>query len=256
MNSETDTRILIIDDDVKLCRLVKDYLAPFGFAVEAAHNGPDGLESLKGERLKGEKIRGSNIQAVILDVMLPGMDGFTVLKEIRQISNVPVLMLSALGDESDRIVGLELGAADYLPKTFSARALLARLRAVTRRAQISSGEKTDEAAEAEEITFKDIYINSATREVTQDDKPVNLTALEFDLLLCLARSAGRILDRDKLLDEIAGRSYDVFDRSIDVHISLLRKKLGDDPKNPRYIKTVRSVGYMFVPEDGTGEQTI
>jgi DNA-binding response OmpR family regulator len=235
MNNESQSNILIIDDDVKLCRLVKDYLAPFGFAVDAAHTGPEGLE----------KVKGSEVQAVILDVMLPGMDGFTVLKEIRQTSNVPVLMLTALGDESDRIVGLEIGADDYLPKTFSTRELLARLRAVTRRAQISPTEKSDEAAE---INFRDICINPATREVLQNGKPVMLTALEFDLLYCLARSAGRILDRDKLLDEIAGRSYDVFDRSIDVHISLLRKKLGDDPKNPRYIKTVRSVGYMFVPE--------
>jgi DNA-binding response OmpR family regulator len=128
---------------------------------------------------------------------------------------------------------------------------LARLRAVTRRSQISSTEKT---GDPEEITFKDIYINSATREVAQGGQPVALTALEFDLLYCLARSAGRILDRDKLLDEIAGRSYDIFDRSIDVHISLLRKKLGDDPKKPRYIKTVRSVGYMFVSE-GDGPES-
>jgi two-component system response regulator CpxR len=235
MNLDSESRILIIDDDTKLCRLVKDYLTPFGFAVEAAHNGPDGLE----------KVRNNDIQAVILDVMLPGMDGFTVLKEIRQFSNVPVLMLTALGDESDRIVGLEIGADDYLPKTFSTRELLARLRAVTRRVQICA---TDKNVEAEEINFHDIKINAATREVLQNGEPVNLTALEFDLLYCLARSAGRILDRDKILDEIAGRSYDVFDRSIDVHISLLRKKLGDDPKNPRYIKTVRSVGYMFVAE--------
>jgi DNA-binding response OmpR family regulator len=235
MGTDIDTRILIIDDDVKLCRLVKDYLAPFGFTVDAAHTGPDRLEKLKN----------SDADAVILDVMMPGMDGFSVLKEIRQTSNVPVLMLTALGDESDRIVGLEIGADDYLPKTFSTRELLARLRAVTRRAQMSATEKD---GEVQEISFKDIYINSATREVTQSGKPLALTALEFDLLFCLVRSAGRIMDRDKLLDEIAGRSYDVFDRSIDVHISLLRKKLGDDPKNPRYIKTVRSVGYMFVPE--------
>lgn len=238
MNSERNSRILMIDDDLKLCRLVKDYLAPFGFDVDAVHTGPDGLAKVK----TGDAH--AVIDAVILDVMLPGMDGFTVLKEIRQISSVPVLMLTALGDESDRIVGLEIGADDYLPKTFSTRELLARLRAVTRRAKISTAEKVNES---EEINFKDIQINSATREVTQDGQSIALTALEFDLLHCLARSAGRILDRDKLLDEIAGRSYDVFDRSIDVHISLLRKKLGDDPKNPRYIKTVRSVGYMFVP---------
>ncbi|MET0752097.1 MAG: response regulator transcription factor [Pyrinomonadaceae bacterium] len=233
--SDTNKRILMIDDDVKLCRLMKDYLAPFGFSVESVHTGPDGLE----------KIKETNFDAVILDLMLPGMDGISVLKQIRTFSNVPVLMLTALGDESDRIVGLEVGADDYLPKTFSTRELLARLRAVTRRSDITQAQLINAA---DEIAFSDININSATREVTQNGQSIALTALEFDLLVCLARSAGRVLDRDKLLDEIAGREYDVFDRSIDVHISLLRRKLGDDPKNPRYIKTIRSVGYMLVTE--------
>lgn len=232
---DTNKRILMIDDDAKLCRLMKDYLAPFGFGVESVHTGPDGLE----------KVKETNFDAVILDLMLPGMDGISVLKQIRTFSNVPVLMLTALGDESDRIVGLEVGADDYLPKTFSTRELLARLRAVTRRSDITQAQLINLA---DEIAFSDININSATREVTQNGQSIALTALEFDLLVCLARSAGRVLDRDKLLDEIAGREYDVFDRSIDVHISLLRRKLGDDPKNPRYIKTIRSVGYMLVPE--------
>jgi DNA-binding response OmpR family regulator len=235
MKDDMNKQILMIDDDVKLCRLVTDYLQPFGFAVEAAHTGTDGLE----------RVRNTNYDAVILDLMLPGMDGISVLKNVRTFSNVPVLMLTALGDESDRIVGLEVGADDYLPKTFSTRELLARLRAVTRRSQIS---QTHEIDNSDEVSIGDININSATREVTQNGQSVSLTALEFDLLLCLARSAGRVLDRDKLLDEIAGREYDVFDRSVDVHISILRKKLGDDPKNPRYIKTIRSVGYMIVPE--------
>jgi len=235
-SSETESkRILIIDDDQKLCRLVKDYLAPHGFFAEAAHTGIEGLE----------KVKSANFDAVILDVMLPGMDGFTVLKNIRQISDIPVLMLTALGDEADRIVGLEIGADDYLPKTFSTRELLARLRAVSRRSKISARQT---AFELNELNFQDLYINSDTREVLQNGIPLSLTALEFDLLFCLARSAGRVLDRDKLLDEIAGRSYDVFDRSIDVHISSLRRKLGDDSKNPRYIKTIRSVGYMLVAE--------
>lgn len=226
----------MIDDDVKLCRLVADYLAPFGFAVTSENTGLKGLDA----------VRNGEFHAVILDVMLPEMDGFAILKEIRQFSDVPVLMLTALGDESDRIVGLEIGADDYLPKTFSTRELLARLRAVTRRSQLTAKNSTNET---DELSLGNIYINSATREVLQDGKPLNLTALEFDLLNCLARSAGRVLDRDKLLDEVAGRSYDVFDRSVDVHISLLRRKLGDDPKNPRYIKTIRSVGYMLVPQE-------
>lgn len=233
-NSNADSPILMIDDDVKLCRLVKDYLEPFGFRVEAAHTGTDGLA----------RVKNGEFQAVILDVMLPEMNGFEVLKQLRQFSSVPVLMLTALGDESDRIVGLEIGADDYLPKTFSTRELLARLRAVTRRSNIAAEQST---ADNEEIVFSDVSINAATRDVRQNGEPIILTALEFDLLLCLARFKGRILDRDKLLDEIAGREYDVFDRSIDVHISSLRRKLGDDPKNPRYIKTIRSAGYMLVP---------
>ncbi len=223
----------MIDDDLKLCRLVKDYLAPFGFAVETANDGVSGLEAVKN----------GDFGAVILDVMMPQMDGFEVLKRIRSFSNVPVLMLTALGDESDRIVGLEIGADDYLPKTFSTRELLARLRAVTRRSQMSAAENKNET---EMLSIGDVDINLATREVKQNGNQIILTALEFDLLVCLARSKGRVLDRDKILDEIAGREYDVFDRSIDVHISSLRRKLGDDSKNPRYIKTIRSVGYMVV----------
>ncbi len=234
-NDQTKIRVLMIDDDVKLCRLVKEYLEMMGFVVESAHTGTEGLE----------KVVQGNYQAVILDVMLPGMDGFEVLKQIRKMSSVPVLMLTALGDESDRIVGLEIGADDYLPKTFSTRELLARLRAVTRRSFLTASQAKNET---EEIVVNDIHINPAARIVRQHDEPVNLTALEFDLLLCLARSAGCVLDRDKLLNEIAGRDYDVFDRSIDVHISSLRRKLGDDPKHPVYIKTVRSVGYMLVQE--------
>lgn len=230
-----ETQILMIDDDVKLCRLVKDYLSAFGFAVESANTGTHGLE----------KVKNYNFDAVILDVMLPGMDGFAVLKEIRQISSVPVLMLTALGDEADRIVGLEFGADDYLPKTFSTRELLARLRAVTRRAQITAAHSK---LETEEINIGGIRLNSATRDAAKNGAPLQLTALEFDLLSCLMRSSGRVLSRDMLLDEIAGRNYDIFDRSIDVHVSSLRRKLGDDSKNPRYIKTIRSVGYMLVPE--------
>ncbi len=224
----------MIDDDQKLCRLVTDYLTPMGYDVEAAHTGPSGLE----------KVSGTNYQAVILDVMLPGMDGFEVLRQIRRISTVPVLMLTALGDESDRIVGLEIGADDYLPKTFSTRELLARLRAVTRRSVLTSQQKR-EAVDAE-IVVNDLRLNPEARKAVLGDLLLQLTAVEFDLLVCLARAADRVLSREQLLDEISGRDYEVFDRSIDVHISLLRRKLGDDPKNPRFIKTIRSVGYMLI----------
>jgi len=230
-----DLLILMIDDDMKLCRLVREYLAPFGFLVTAKHTGPDGVS----------EVQAADYDAVILDVMLPGMDGFEVLRQIRSVSDVPVLMLTALGDEADRIVGLEIGADDYLPKTFSTRELLARLRAATRRSRMPG--KVDDGGE---IVVGDLTVNPSMRRVTRDGEGVDLTALEFDILHYLARSAGRVLNRDQILDEVAGREYDVFDRSIDVHISSLRKKLGDDVKNPRYIRTLRSVGYMFLEQEG------
>ncbi len=227
-------RLLVIDDDRKLCRLIKDYLEPMGYVVESAYTGPEGLE----QALEG------NYQAVILDVMLPGMDGFEVLKQLRRRSEVPVLMLTARGDEADRIVGLELGADDYLPKTFSSRELLARLRAVMRRTARPA--TPGEADVAPEIVVGALRVNPASRVVVLGDQPLTLTAIEFDLLVSLARACGRVKTREQLLDEIAERNYDVYDRSIDVHISALRKKLGDDLKTPRFIKTIRSVGYMLI----------
>jgi DNA-binding response OmpR family regulator len=226
-------RILLVDDDPKLCRLVSEYLKPLGFDVCSTHTGPDGLR----EALSGE------FRAVILDCMLPGMDGFEVLRQLRRESTIPVLMLTALGNESDRIVGLELGADDYLPKTFSTRELLARLRAVTRRSAITDLQKQ---AASGDIAVQELCINASTRKATLRAEPLTLTPLEFDLLLCLARGAGRVMSRDRLLDEIRNRAYELFDRSIDVHISALRRKLGDDPKKPRYIRTVRTAGYVLL----------
>ena len=230
---QSNTRILLVDDDPKLCRLVTEYLKPLGFDVTSVYTGTEGLR----QALQG------GFQAVILDCMLPGMDGFEVLRQLRRVSTVPVLMLTALGDESDRIVGLELGADDYLPKTFSTRELLARLRAVTRRSAMTPGRM--QAAPADAVTVQELCVNASTRKATLKEEPLTLTPLEFDLLLCLARAAGRVLSRDQLLDEISGRDYEVFDRSIDVHISALRRKLGDDPKNPQYIRTLRTAGYML-----------
>jgi DNA-binding response OmpR family regulator len=234
--SPGSTRVLIIDDDRKLCRLIHDYLAPLGYAVEAAHTGPDGLARAVAEPWG----------AVILDFMLPGMDGFEVLKRLRRDSDVPVLMLTARGDEADRIVGLELGADDYLPKTFSTRELLARLRAVTRRTRAA---KTQESEDAEEWVVGGLRVRSASRTAVLGEQPLSLTPVEFDLLAALARAKGRVRSREQLLDEIRDRNYDVFDRSIDVHISALRKKLGDDPKTPRFIRTLRAAGYMMVDPD-------
>ena len=227
-------KILMVDDDKKLCRLVADYLEPMGYALEATHNGVRGLEMI----LSG------NYEAVILDVMMPGMDGFEVLKRLRKKSDIPVLMLTAMGEETDRIVGLEIGADDYLPKTFSSRELLARLRAVTRRHSRSPHQAATETTDMT-LIFGDLHIDPGARTVRLEKKTLNLTPVEFDLLTLLARASDRVLTRDQLLDSVAGRSYDVFDRAVDVHISSLRRKLGEDPRNPRFIHTVRSAGYMF-----------
>jgi DNA-binding response OmpR family regulator len=230
------TRVLMIDDDRKLCRLVRDYLEPMGYEMELAHTGPDGLE----------KALAQSHHAIILDLMLPGMDGFEVLKKLRAKSDVPVLMLTGRGEEPDRIVGLEIGADDYLPKTFSTRELLARLRAVTRRA----GRKTATGTEpVEEIVIGSLRVRPESRVALLDNQPLVLTPVEFDLLVCLAAAKGRVKTREQLLDAMSDRNYDVFDRSIDVHISALRKKLGDDPKNPRFIKTLRVAGYMLIDPD-------
>ena len=237
----TPTRVLVIDDDRKLCRLIRDYLEPMGYAVSAAHTGPDGVEKATSE----------SWHAIILDVMLPGLDGFEVLKQIRRRSDAPVLMLTARGEEADRIVGLEIGADDYLPKTFSTRELLARLRAVTRRTTRTASTGEDEAEP--EVVVGNLRINPAVRVAVLGDQPLTLTPVEFDLLASLARARGRVKTRERLLEEIRERNYDVFDRSIDVHISALRKKLGDDPKTPRFIRTVRAAGYMLINPDTEGE---
>lgn len=231
------TRLLVIDDDRKLCRLIRDYLEPLGYEIESAHTGPDGLE----------KAQAGQHQVIILDVMLPGMDGFEVLKQLRRTSDIPVLMLTSRGEEPDRIVGLEIGADDYLPKTFSTRELLARLRAVTRRATRAGAGAPPEGEP--EIVVGKLRVNTDARVALLDDQPLTLTPVEFDLLAVLARARGRVKSREQLLEEIRDRNYDVFDRSIDVHISTLRRKLGDDAKEPRFIRTLRSAGYMLINPD-------
>jgi DNA-binding response OmpR family regulator len=233
----TGTRILVIDDDRELCALITAYLNPLGYEVVTEHDGPNGAERAVSEKFA----------AVILDVNLPRMDGFEVLKILRQKTDVPILMLTSRGEETDRIVGLEMGADDYLPKTFSSRELLARLRAVTRRTgrPAATGERRAEA----EIVVGPLRINPEARVALLADKPLTLTALEFELLASLARARGRVKTRDQLMETIAERNYDGLDRSIDVHIWSLRRKLGDDPKNPRFIRTVRAVGYMLINPD-------
>lgn len=226
-------KVLIIDDDIKYCRLVSSYLSSFGYEVNAIHNGPEGvLAAINGLW-----------QAIMLDVMLPNLNGFEVLKKIRERSEIPILMLTALGEESDRIVGLELGADDYLPKTASPRELLARLRALLRRTSRSLSNPS--GLSTKELIVGPLSINASTRLASLNSELLSLTPVEFDLLLFLAQSQGRVCSREDMINEIRDRNYDVSDRSIDVHISALRRKLKDNPKNPRFIHTIRTAGYRL-----------
>jgi len=234
METHTESaQLLLIEDDRKLCRLVKAYLEPLGYHVATSHTGPEGLSRALAEPF----------DAIILDVMLPGLNGFDLLKRLRETSTVPVLMLTGLGDAADRIAGLEIGADDYLPKTFSTRELLARLRAVIRRSRITIVEIR--GARSAPVVVGPLWVDPETRTASLDGQAVTLTPVEFDILLCLARGCGRVQTREHLLLEVAERDFEAFDRSVDVHISSLRKKLRDDPKFPRFIITVRSAGYMM-----------
>jgi two-component system OmpR family response regulator len=218
-------RVLIVDDDARLFELLESYLEPNGVRSVHAADGKRGLEALAS----------SAFDAVLLDVMMPELDGLNVLKKIREKSRVPVIMLTAKGDETDRVVGLELGADDYLAKPFSPRELLARLRAVLRRSELGQ--------EREQLVVGEVSVDLGSRRASVGERDVELTGLEFDLLVALMRRAGRVVPRSMLL-ELAGRSdVTVNDRAVDVHISHLRRKLGDDP--PRWIKTVRGVGYVM-----------
>jgi len=238
--------VLVVDDDKKLCRLIKDYLEPLGYDVATANTGKEGLE----RALSG------HFDAVILDIMMPEMDGLEVLRRLRASSNVPVLMLTGLGEESDRIVGLEIGADDYLPKTFSTRELLARVRAVIRRSRITAAKTVPAGANNEEapVVVGDLRIEPSSRSATLRGVALSFTAVEFDLLLALARTPGRVKSRERLLLEVADRDFEAFDRSIDVHISSIRRKLGDDAKSPRWVQTVRSVGYRLVKPEPERQQ--
>jgi two-component system response regulator CpxR len=219
-------QVLVIDDDVELCSLLGEFLRREGFSVSCAHDGATGLE----QALTGRAA------IVVLDVMLPGADGFSVLRKLREKSRVPVLMLTARGEDVDRIVGLELGADDYLPKPFNPRELAARLRAILRRME------TPADPEAARISVNGVILDPSTREVTCDGRRVELTAFEFDILHALLRAAGRVLSRDDLMERLYQRKATPFDRSIDVHVSHLRRKL---ETGRTLIKTVRGVGYQF-----------
>ena len=222
------SRVLLIDDDVRLPDLLRSYLEQNGVALSHAPDGARGLIMLE---------QGA-YDAVLLDVMMPGMDGLEVCRKIRGKSNVPVIMLTARGDETDRVVGLELGADDYVGKPFSPRELLARLRAVLRRSRPD--------VMSEQLTTGDIVVDVPARTATLKGALVDLTGIEFDILVALVRRAGRVVPRDALLSEAGRSDVVVGERTVDVHISHLRQKLNDDP--PRLIKTVRGVGYVLTKD--------
>lgn len=224
--------ILAIEDDRELCELLEAFLGAEGFSLDMAHNGREGLA----------KARERKYDLLLLDVMLPGINGFDLLRELRKTSSVPVIMLTARGDEVDRVVGLEMGADDYLPKPFSTRELIARIRAILRRGEAGRGESTVPEAT---IQVGDITLDPGSHEVTLSGKPVHLTHVEYLLLDTLLRSAGRTVSREALVRDVLERSYSPWDRSIDVHASNLRKKLGLLPDGGERIKTIRGTGYLY-----------
>lgn len=229
------TRILVIDDDVELCELLTEYLQPEGFDVEAVNDSRQGID----RALSGDH------SLVVLDVMLPKVSGFEVLRCIRASSRVPVLMLTARGEEIDRIVGLEMGADDYLPKPFNPRELVARLRAIHRRTD-GAAREAGSPAEAEVLAVGDLVLEVMTRTVRRSGKHLVVTAAEFSLLRELLQRAGQVVSREELAERVLGRKLAVFDRSIDVHVSSLRKKLGLGRDGFERIKTIRSVGYIYI----------
>jgi len=233
-------RILIIDDDVDLCELLTEYLTADGFRVEAVHDGEAGLEKAN------NNAGGYNL--IVLDVMLPTINGFEVLHRLRSMTGPPVIMLSARGEEVDRIVGLEIGADDYLPKPFNPRELVARIRAVLRRIKQDNKEIATSSA-FERLQVGDVEIHLCTRQAFHRGKMVELTSVEFSLLETLLRSAGRLVLREELIRSVLGRFPHPFDRSIDVHVSKLRKKLGHKIGDVERIRTIRSSGYLYALTD-------
>jgi len=225
------TKVLLVEDDESIVELVKSYLAKEGFQVEVAGDGPTGLS----------KARAFRPDVVVLDIMLPGLDGIEVLRRLRRESSVYVVMLTARAEETDKIVGLAVGADDYVTKPFSPRELVARIQAILRRSR--GGEEP-----ARPLAFRHLRIDPARREVRRDEQPVELTTLEFNLLSTLASHPGRVFTREQLIARIWGPDYFGDDRIIDVHVKALRRKLGDDAGRPRFIQTVRGVGYKFGDE--------
>lgn len=227
-------KLLMIDDDEKLVDLVRDYLEPHGFNLLAEYDGHEGIA----------RWRADHPELIILDLMLPGIDGLEVCRSIRAESDVPIVMLTARGEETDRIVGLELGADDYLPKPFNPRELLARIKAILRRLNATTAD--DSTVDNTRLVVGPVTLDAGTREVFVRKEEVTLTTAEFDILQILLRAAGRVLSRDQLMQELHGTAWSYYDRSIDVHISRIRQKIEENPKHPVLLKTVRGVGYQFI----------
>jgi len=232
VTTDPTLHVLLVEDDRKLADLTREYLTGHGVVVTQVADGKAGLDAAARTRF----------DAVLLDLMLPGIDGLTVCRELRSRSDVPILVLTARGEEADRVMGLEMGADDYLAKPYSPRELLARLRAVTRRAKGKAGPATAT------LRVGGLTVDPAARRAVLDGRELALTGYEFDILRALVERAGRILSREQLMELAKGSAEEAFDRSIDVHVSRLRQKLGDDPKKPRLIKTVRGAGYLLAGE--------
>lgn len=229
--------ILLIDDDVELCLMLTEYLGKNGFRVKTAHRGDTGLKTALQRPWS----------LVLLDVMLPGMDGFEVLKHIRSESSVNVLLLTARGEDVDRIVGLEIGADDYIPKPFNPRELLARMRAVLRRAAPSP------PSAGELLRVDKLELDPASRRVLKAGTKLDLTDVEFGLLEALMRSAGKVVSREELSQSVLGRQFDPFDRSLDMHVSRLRRKMGQSGTEDEQVKTIRGIGYQLALERDLAE---
>lgn len=230
LQAQEQDHVLIIEDDERLAELTRDYLEANGFQVTVEADGARGVE----------RILSLQPDLVILDLMLPGEDGLSICRRVRSDYAGPIMMLTARTDDMDQVLGLEMGADDYVPKPVQPRVLLARMRALLRRAEPGA------AGEEARLTFSDLVIDNATREAWLDGERIDLTSAEFDLLWLLASNAGRVLTREEIFDRLRGIRYDGQDRSIDVRVSRIRPKIGDDPNQPHRIKTVRSKGYLFV----------
>ena len=228
-------QLLLADDDIELCDMLRQYLEAEDFNVTAVHDGESALV----------EARSGRHELAVLDIMMPQMNGLDVLRELRRDSQLPVLILTARGDDVDSIIGLELGADDYLPKPASPRVLVARIRAILRRAAVAPGAQVDSAAPPR-FVLGDLEIQTGSRSVSLDGKSVVMTSTEYSMLECLARNAGHVISKEELSLQVLGRKLESYDRSIDMHVSNLRKKLGTLPDGEERIKTVRGIGYQYI----------